>query len=296
LKLKGKVLVSASALAMASGIIGVAAPAAHAVVTQAGTCVGAVSFVKLSSPTKGVGLTDRVVDGVKAAGSLAKDQTTKQVVNGGGNCTGHVRPGDPHNPGHLNTDAPIALTAKSQATALLGNASCGQDTSPGVGDQSQDANYTTHNYPLTGKVTWTFNQTYLDPVTNSTKPYKMQADLSITGIAANGDGVDVISAAGIVLSGVNAGATLATFATAGAAHASIWEDPVSKTGGASGYNTGYELDVHAAAGCVDGLTGGETGTVGNANILQVLTGGGSTSTTSLLGSPANGFIFEFGQA
>jgi len=106
----------------------------------------------------------------------------------------------------------------------------------------------------------------------------------------------VISAAGIVLSGVNAGATLATFATAGAAHASIWEDPVSKTGGASGFNTGYELDLGAAAGCADGLQPGETGTVGNANILQVLTGGGGASATSLLGSTANGFIFEFGQA
>jgi len=284
-------LAGASALAMASGIIGVAAPAAHAVVTSAGSCVGAVSFVKLTSPTKGVGLTDRVVDGVKAVGTLAKDQTTKLVVNGGGNCTGHWRPGDTHNPGHLNSDPPIALTAKAQATALLGNASCGQGA-----DQTGDTNYTDHNYPLTGKVTWTFNQTYLDPITNATKPYKMQADLSTTGIAANGDGPDVISAAGIVLSGVNAGATLATFATAGAAHASIWEDPVSKTGGASGFNTGYELDLGAAAGCADGLQPGETGTVGNANILQVLTGGGGASATSLLGSPANGFIFEFGQA
>jgi len=284
-------LAGASALAMASGIIGVAAPAAHAVVTSAGTCTGAVSFVKLISPTKGVGLTDRTQDGIKVVGALAKDQTTKTVVNGGGNCTGHWRPGDTHNPGHLNTDVPLSLTAKAQATALLGNASCGQGA-----DQTGDTNYTTHNYPLTGKVTWTFNETYLDPIANATKPYKMQADVSITGIGANGDGPDVVSAAGIVLSGVNAGATLATFATAGAAHSSIWEDPVSKTGGASGYNTGYEFDLATAAGCADGVTGTETGTVGNANITQVLTGGGGASTNSLFGGTANGFIFEFGQA
>jgi len=289
LKLKGKVLVSASALAMAGGIIGVAAPAAHAVVTTVGSCGGAVSLVKLTSPTKGVGLTDRTVDGVKAVGVLAKDQTLKTVI--GGNCSAHTRPGDTHNPGHLNTDSAIALTAKAEATALLGNASCGQGA-----DQTGDTNYTSHTWPLTGKVTWTFNETYFDPIAAVTKPYKMQAAVSIIGIGANGDGVDVISVGGIVLSGVNSGATLATFATAGANHSSIWEDPVAKTGGATGYNTGYELDLGSAAGCADGLQPGETGTVGNANITQVLTGGGGTSTTSLLSSPANGLIFEDGQA
>ena len=289
LKLKGKLLAGASALAMAGGIIGVAAPAAHAVVTPTGSCTGAVSFVKLTSPTKGVGLTDRTVDGVKAVGVLATNITNKTKI--GGNCAGHWRPGDTHNPGHLNTDPLIALTAKAEATAITGNASCGQGA-----DQTGDTNYTTHTWPLSGKVTWTFNETYFDPITLATKPYKMQAAVSILGIAANGDAADVISVGGIVLSGVNAGATLATFATAGAAHSSIWEDPVSKTGGLTGYNTGYELDLGSAAGCADGLQPGETGTVGNANILQVLTGGGGASTTSLLGSSANGILFEMGQA
>ena len=288
LKLKGKLLAGASALAMASGLIGVAAPAAHAVVTPTGGCANGVSFVKLTSPTKGVGLTDRTVDGVKATGGLAKDQTTKAVI--GGTCTGHWRPGDAHNPGHLNTDPAINLTPKAQATALLGNASCGQGA-----DQTGDTNYTAHTWVLNGKITWTFNETYFDPVAVATKPYKMQADVSLIGIAANGDAADVVSLGGIVLSGVNAGATLSTFATAGAAHTSIWEDPVVKTGGASGYNTGYELDLGSAAGCADGLQPGETGTVGNANILQVLAGGGPLA-PSLLGSPANGILFEFGQA
>jgi len=282
LKLKGKMLAGASALAMASGLIGVAAPAAHAVVTNPGACGGAISLVKLTSPTKGVGLTDQTQAGIKAVGVLAKDVTTKTVI--GGTCTGHVRPGDTHNPGHADTDPAINLTPKAQATALLGNATCAQ----GPDAVNDTANAAANAYPLTGKITWTFNQTYFDPVANATKPYKMQAAVSLIGIAVNGDAADVVSLGGIVLSGVNAGATLATFATAGANHTSIWEDPVSKTGGTSGYNTGYEFDALAGIGCQDG-------TPNTANLTQVLAGGGP-GVPSLINSNANGLIFEFGQA
>jgi hypothetical protein len=291
LKLKSKLLAGAGTLVVAGSMMGAIAPSAHATTTNTGACQGAVSFIKLTSPTKGVGLTDRTVAGVKAAGGLAKDQTSKLLVNGGGTCTGHWRPGDPHNPGHLNTDPLINLTAKAQATALLGNATC----ATGAAEQALDTGATANTWPLNGKITWTFNQTYFDPVAAVTKPYKMQADIALLGIGANGDGADVVSVGGVVLSGVNAGAMLATFQTAGAFHSSVWEDPVSKTGGASGFNTGYELDLAQAVGCADGDGGGETATQGNANILQVLTGGGGASATSLLGSSANGLVFEFGQ-
>jgi hypothetical protein len=42
-------------------------------------------------------------------------------------------------------------------------------------------------------------------------------------------------------------------------------------------------------GCVDGNPN-------TANILQVLTGGGGASATSLLNSTANGLLFAFGEA
>ncbi|HET7740358.1 MAG TPA: hypothetical protein VFL67_06920 [Mycobacterium sp.] len=291
MKLKTKLLASAGSLVLAGSVIAAAAPAAHAAQTTLGACQGGVSFVKLTSPTKGVGLTDRTVDGVKAVGALAKDQTTKALVNGGGTCTGHWRPGDPHNPGHVNTDAGFSGSPTAQATSLLGNATCAQG-----GDTALDTAATDNAWPLNGKITWTFaNNTYTDPITSKVKKYTMQADVALLGIAANGDGADVVSLGGIVLSGVNSGAMLATFANSGAFHTSIWEDPVSKTGGASGFNTGYELDLASAAGCADGNAGGETATQGNANILQVLTGGGGASATSLLGSSANGLVFVDGQ-
>jgi len=275
-------LAGASALAMASGVIGLAAPAAHAAETIVGQCGGGVQLVKLSTAVKGVGLTDSTQRGIKVSGALAKDQTSKTAI--AGSCSGVYRAGDTHVP----TPAPgggnlvlNTLTPKAQSLALLGNATCAQ--APEVDPNSADA------YPLNGKVTWTFNETYTDLLTASPKNYKMQADIALLGIAQHGDGADVVEVGGIVLSGVNAGAALTTFAADGAFKSSIWEDPVAKTGGASGYNTGYELDLGPAVGCVDGNPN-------TANILQVLTGGGGASATSLLGSTANGLIFSFGEA
>jgi hypothetical protein len=165
--------------------------------------------------------------------------------------------------------------------SLTGNASCASGATAVAADATAAS-----AYPLNGKLTWTFTQTYTDLITAKIKPYKMQAALSLLGF----DPVlpDVVNLGGQVLTGVNAGALLATTAS-GPSPSNIWEDPVSKTGGASGYNTGYELDLASAVGCADG-------TAGNANILQVLSGGGGASSTSLLGSaPTNGLIFEFGE-
>jgi hypothetical protein len=282
LKLKSKLLAGAGTLVVAGSMMAAAAPSAHAAVTNVGTCQGSVSLVKLSSPVKGVGLTDSTQRGIKATGALAKDQTSKTAI--AGTCSGVYRAGDTHVPsgpvGGGNTVL-STLTPKAQATALLGNATCAQ--APEVDPNANDA------YPLNGKVTWTFLETYTDLITAAPKPFKMQADVALLGIAQHGDGADVVEVGGIVLSGVNAGAALATFATHGAFKSSIWEDPVAKTGGASGYNTGYELDLGPAVGCVDGNPN-------TANILQVLTGGGGASATSLLGSSANGLLFAFGEA
>jgi hypothetical protein len=226
-----------------------------------------VSLVKLASTTKGVGLGDQTAQ-IKVTGALAKDQTSKTPI--AGNCSGVTRTGDAHIP-PPHTHA--TLTPKAQTTALLGNLSCAN----GAAAVAADATAATA-YPGNGKITWTFTQTYNDVITGLPKPFKMQADVALLGFNA-GLGVDVVDVGGIVLSGVNAGAAVS---------GNIWEDPVALTHGASGYNTGYELDLVSAGGCADG-------TASNANILQVLSGGGGTSATSPLGGTANGLSFDFGE-
>jgi hypothetical protein len=271
LKLKSKLLAGASSLVMASSLMAVAAPSAHAVVTHVGDCGGAVGFYKLTSAVKGQGLGDQTAY-VKVAGNLAKDQTSKLAVNGGGSCSGKVRPGDTHVP-----QPPAFVTGKSQAVVLTGNGTCA--TGDGVDDDANAANA----WPINGKITWTFNETYTDMISLGIKPYKMQADVAILGF--NPGFLDVVDVGGITLSGINVGTQVS---------GQIWEDPVAKTGGASGFNTGYELDLLSAAGCADN-------TPGNANILQVLSGGGNLngddSSTSLLGSVGvSGLSFDAGEA
>jgi hypothetical protein len=274
LKLKSKVLAGASALAMASGLISVAAPAAHAVVTNVGTCENAVQLVTLTTPTKGVGLGDQTVDNVKAAGNLAKDQTSKLVVNGGGTCSGVTPHGDKHIPFPPSGPNVVSgLTAKSAAVSITGNASCASDA-PNMAIDATAANA----YPLHGKITWTFNQTYVDLITAFVKPYKMQVMVQVLGF--NPGFLDVIDVGGIVLSGVNAGAAVS---------GQVWFDPVAKTGGATGYNTGYEIDLVNASGCADAVP-----VAGNANITKVLSGSG-LATPSLLGSAVPGLSFDFGE-
>jgi hypothetical protein len=267
-----------SALAIASGLITTAAPAAHAATTLVGSCQGFVALGKVTTAVKGVGLGDQT-NFIKVSGNLAKDQTNNTAIPG--NCDGITRPGDPHIPytGGLN-----ALTPKSAAISLGGNVSCALGATAQAADATAAA-----KYPLNGKVTWTFAQMYTDLITAAPKAYKMQLDITVLGIGEHGNGLDVIELGGIVLSGVNAGATLTTYATDPNFASSVWRDPVVKTGNPSGYNTGYEADLGPAVlGCTDG-------TAGNANITQVLIGGGTSSATSLIGSSAKGFHFEFGQ-
>jgi ribosomal protein S28E/S33 len=298
LKLKSKVLAGASALAMAGGLIGVAAPAAHAAVVltptvitpggfHSGECVNTVQLVKLTTPVKGVGLGDQTRDAVKAAGNVAKDQTSKLAVNGGGQCSGVTPHGDKHIPfPGSGSQGESNLTAKSAAVSITGNASCAQDApaSPGPPTFDVENDATAANaFPLSGKITWTFNETYVDLISLLVKPYKMQAMVEVLGFT--GTVGDVIDVGGIVLSGVNAGAIVS---------GSVWFDPVAKTGGASGYNTGYEIDLGSAVGCQDDLTAGPDPNVNNANIGTVLSGGGP-ATLSLLGSSTAGLQFDMGE-
>jgi len=275
LRLKTKLVAGAGSLVMATSMMAMAAPAAHAVVTTVGSCTGQVSLVKLSSPVKGVGLTDQTARSVKAVGALAKDQTSKLLVNGGGTCNGIYRAGDKHvpssAPGGGNTVVgPSALL--TQSISLLGNSGCANGATAVAADATaNDA------YPLNGKITQKWAATYTDLIKLIPKNFTSQAAVSLLGF--NPVGPDVVDVGGIVLTGVNAGANVS---------GNIWEDPVAKTGGASGFNTGYELDLASAAGCADG-------TPNNANILIVLSGGGGASATSLLGSTTTGLSFKTGE-
>ncbi len=93
MRLKTKLLAGASTLALAGGVMLTVAPVAHATPTAVGSCQDSISLLKIKPA-----LTDQTQVGVKIAGNLAKDQTTKLVVNNGGTCTGIMRPGDTHVP------------------------------------------------------------------------------------------------------------------------------------------------------------------------------------------------------
>jgi len=138
LRLKTKLVAGAGSLVLATSMMAMAAPAAHAVVTHAGDCTGQVSLVKLSTPTKGVGLTDQTQRSVKVAGALAKDQTSKTVVNGGGSCNGVYRAGDKHVPSSAPGGGNTVVGATgllTQSISLLGNATCAN----GAGAVAADA-------------------------------------------------------------------------------------------------------------------------------------------------------------
>jgi hypothetical protein len=276
LKLKTKLVAGAGSLVMATSMMAMAAPAAHAVVTTDGTCTGQVSLVKISSPVKGVGLTDQTERSVKVAGALAKDQSTKALVNGGGTCHGIYRAGDKHVPSGAPGSGNVVVaptSLDSQSISLLGNSGCANGaTAIAVDATVADA------YPLTGKITQKWHSTYIDLLTLAPKNYASQADVTLLGF--NPSYLDVVDVGGTVLTGVNAGATVS---------GNIWEDPVAKTGGSDQYNTGYTLDIASAAGCADG-------TAGNANLTIVLSGGGGASSTSLLGSTGTaGLTFSSGE-
>ncbi len=199
--------------------------------------------------------------GIVGKTKLLKDQTTKALL--GGSCTAPPRTGDPNIP-----PASGAVNPKAVAAALTGNAAC----SAPVDDPNSAA-----AWPLNGKITFTMTQTYTDMVKLTVKPYQIQADISLLGTGSGGP--DTVDVGGIVLKGLGAGAIV---------KGDLWQDPVTLTGGNTGYNTGYTLDLVGAAGCADA-------TPGNASITNTMFGGGSASSASLIGSVANGLEFTLGE-
>jgi len=256
--LKTRLLVGASTVALAAGgMLVAAAPAAHAAPTSIGGCQGAVLLGTITPA-----LTDQTQIGVVAKTKILKDLTTKAAI--GGTCATAVRPGDPIQP----AGGGVLLNPKAEAASLLGNASCANGATAVAADATAAA-----AWPLNGKITWTMTQ-----LNALGKPFAIQADVQALGFNAAA-GPDVLDIGGIVLKGAAVGASVT---------GNIWFDPVAKTGGPTGYNTGYELDLAQALGCADG-------TPNNATIGTILSGGGGASSTSLLGSSATGAQFSLGE-
>jgi len=229
--------------------------------TQIGSCTGQVGLVTFYNSAKvAAPLTDVTQIGVTAKTKLLKDLNTKATI--GGTCVAPPRTGDP------NIPAPGGpVTPKAVSASLVGNASC---AAPADDPNAAAA------WPLNGKMTFTMNEKYTDLVSAKLKPYSIQTDISLLGPGAS---PDVVNIGGIVLKGLAVGATVS---------GSIWQDPVAKTGGTSGYNTGYELDLAAGLGCADS-------TPNNASVATTMFGGGDGSSTSLIGGTAEGVKFTLGE-
>jgi len=230
-------------------LAGLASPA-QAAPTPVGACTGQVLLGTFTPALKDV---EQI--GVSNAVKLLADQTTKVKI--AGDCSSATRVGDPINPGGGFVSP---LTPKAVAGKLLGNFGC------------EAAFATPAAWAPNGKITFTMTQ-----LNALAKPYVVQTDVQATGAGTGGP--DTINLRGIVLKGAAVG---------GQVTGDVWFDPVSKTGGASGYNTGYELDIVQAIGCQDGNPN-------TALIPTVLIGGGAATSTSLIGSTAGGLLFTLGQ-
>ena len=244
-----------SALAVAGGLVAFAAPAANAVDTPAGTCLG--------SKSKGTLLPAL---GDQTAATVATTALMSNIATGaplgakyGGFCAGLlVRSDNPGGP------VPGLLTPKAIASKLTGRASCASNPVA----TAADLNVATR-FALTGKQVVTMSQ-----VDGLLLPWQIQGYLTIKGFA----GLDVIAVTGLIVKGPSVGATVS---------GTLYFDPVSLLGPTSpagpalpvglrpaGY-TGYGLDIVTGnpIGCTDGIAG-------NAAISQIQVGDG----TSLLGT------------
>lgn len=269
MNLKTRAIGAVGALVMASGMAAFVAPAANAVDTPAGTCVGSKSLGKLTP-----GLGDQTLP-VTVSTALLKDLSTNTAI--GGACIGLVVRSD--NPGGQIPGGFGVLTPKAISSKLSGISSCAQGDHATPGTPSfADATYA-NRYALTGKQIVTMTTT--DALA---KPWQIQAYITIKGFVTGTQ--DIVSVTGLVVKGPSVGATVS---------GTLYEDPISKLGPTSnagpalpkpypaGY-TGYGLDI---------LTGnplGCTNTIpGDASITQIQVGDG----TSLLAASASGLSFAF---
>jgi hypothetical protein len=274
--LKTRVLAVAGAVAMAGGMIAMAAPAANAAATPAGSCTGALVLGKVNP-----GLTDTPTNEVITT-SVAKDTTTKAPI--GGQCTGMLLNAQDT---AIQGSPPATIHPGSIATKLIGTASC-ESGETGV-------------YPLTGKQTTNSLTTELN---NIGKKWQQQSYITIQGFDPSG--LDVVDVTGLVSKGLSVGAVET---------ATYWENPVVKGTDPEGdgtnnptadganhnddniFNSGYSVDDNFALNTlVNCLTGSGPGQIAAPGItLVAIGGGGATSSSPILGSSAAGASFSLGQ-
>ena len=275
MEVRTRLLAVAGAMAITGGMIATATSPAGAAVTPTGTCVGAVTLTKLTPA-----LTDQTQE-VKAAGAVTTNSVS--TAKNGGACFNTVI--DPGN-GKVPSPPPATLTPKAVASLLTGSTSCAQGSSA----QAADANRA-NAYTLSGKITYTMNQTYTEITTGIVKPWKLQAFISVLGFSASA-GPDVIDVSGMVILGASTGSNIS---------GSLWEDPSNKSVKPdTGYqNSGYTpLDalsaINALGGCADAVPNNVQmpGAAAGSGIPQVLVGDGSSPT---FGSNATGLAFQMGE-
>jgi hypothetical protein len=268
-KLKKRVLATASVLGIAGGVVAVGAPGADAAITPIGGCTGQLGLGTFyDSANVLTPLGDQTALGVTIKAKLLKDLVAKTAI--AGDCSSATRPGDPINPpgGLVSPLTPKALSAK-----LVGNASCASGATAEAVDATAAA-----TWPPNGKISWTMSQ-----LNALSKPYQIQANVVFTG--ENPAGPDAVNLAGIVLKGAAVG---------GQVGGAIWQNPAIKLAktdpGYPGHlNSGYAVDFANLIPCADG-------TPGNASVAQVLFGGGGATSTSAIGTAGvPGVAFFHGQ-
>jgi hypothetical protein len=274
-----------SALAVTGSMVAVAAPA-HGAVTPVGSCKGGTQLGTIDDGG-GNGLTDTTKH------VTVKTKVLKQVVAPkatlGGTCDNTVF--EPLSP-TADGQPPTQMTPKANAATLVGSASCSTTgPAPDPGDPAAAA-----AYPLNGKISITMTQTHATG-TDVTKPWAISGYVALLGITN-----DVVDVDGLLVKGASFGASVS---------GSLWQDPAVKLAKTDSFYPGYhgtgynfQSDTFNPFAILGGCADGTPGTIPNPGIQTVLIGGGSSTladpnqssaNSPLLGSPAAGLSFSFGE-
>jgi hypothetical protein len=277
---KSKIVGAAVAVVLSAGVFAAISPSADAVVTSVGSCgdmkgVGSLKSTTINPVTgKGYGITD--VDNQDITVSV---KGVDPAVNKGldyGDCTfasGLSTPDGqkPVNKGYTGTKAITKWSSKL--------------FSPEADCNTQDTTDLTE-WPINGAFSV---QLDTNPIT--LKANKMTINITVDGFSdPDNDPLtpsDVVEGRGLVTKGVAAGADT----TFGVYFEPVLQDKAQTT---STPYFGYNFDLAAAVGCTDPTASGADpgNTAVNANITSVVIGDG---TSLLLGLPASGIDFTFGQ-
>jgi hypothetical protein len=315
-KIRTRVLALAGVVALSASFIAAAAPQAHATPVVVGSCGGSVGLGTLVGNGVGGGIGDQTGP-VTATSHLAVSVVTKLAIPG--SCTTIVS----------GTKVPKAIASK-----FTGQASCATGAAAIAADATRANIYPLNGAITVTNPDLTSSSAYISFLgVNASQPTGDVFDVG--GIVTKGIGVgatvsgdiwqspvaklpglyravndaSLISGSATIASatakfgvkdvggdiegaGIDAGTTIASVTDLSHAMLSApanhneTADHVTMNRGA--YDTGYALNIPGAIGCTDS-------TPNNAGIKTVLIGGGGTSSTSLLGSTADGLSFSFGE-